>query len=730
MSLLLPETEAPKGSESMSIPVPDGAEVPEGGDVKGIAAADGRVAGPRFLEKLGDETGFLPVELPRKTCSLPAETLLRKLGRLATSKEPWLPVGSIGPLLVVGHYKAGEEELWGVPEALTVKILITEEIYKAVHKDLGERLRYKPIPAKNPLEGTLPDPPKNTDFKQVLDWFIANYPQEDEEREKFRKLLQENSSKPMQTVENLSFLPRHYGVAVYHWLTGKQIFNPEDAPGQTVFPDTLLEKHGVYPLFCGRDKIYLLSDKASNYAFEDEWHSLGNEGAAMVGVMCDSTAIGKAISRNRSRSSMDGGAGAAVGELYYSDDAGLVEIDPVEMGRLNPANPNNTPEQIVHWVLNRSLTLRASDLHIERYFNTVRFRARIDGQMHVIHSASEEELPRYIAMLKNYSNLAQERQRLQDGRFAMKLGQRRVDVRVAAIPCRRSMQKIVMRFLDKQDGVKQLSELNLSERQAKITKETMDRDQGLVLVTGPTGSGKTTTLYAFLNSINEVGINIHTIEDPIEYEIEGINQTQTDPFSGIDFAAGLRSLLRADPDVMLIGESRDAETAMAAINAALTGHLVLTTLHANDSLRAVSRLLSMGIEPYLLSDSLAMSQAQRLVRRLCTYCKRPTPMTRQMQEYLYRQGILKAPTTDPIFESAGCDECHGTGYHGRIALMEMCPITMELADLVARGAPISEMRKVAQANGVLSLYQEGLRQIVDGHTTYSEIKKLSYTSEG
>ena len=381
-----------------------------------------------------------------------------------------------------------------------------------------------------------------------------------------------------------------------------------------MFPDSLLEKHGVYPLFVSPERVYLLSSKRSNYAFEDEWTSLGNEAFEIVPVVADANSINGAISRNRSRGSRDSGTKIDVGELYFSEDINLVEIDPVEMARLNPANPNNTPELVVHWVLNRALTLRASDLHVEKYYNMVRFRARIDGQLHIIHSASEEEMPRFIALIKNWSNLGQERQKLQDARFAMKLGQKRIDVRVSAVPCRKDQQKLTMRFLDKQDGIKSLTELNMSDRQSKIVADTMSRDQGLVLVTGPTGSGKTTTLYAFLNSINGEGLNIHTIEDPIEYEIEGINQTQTDAFNGINFPNGLRALLRADPDVMLIGESRDEETANAAINAALTGHLVLTTLHANDSLRAVSRILSMGIAPYMLADALAMSQAQRLVR--------------------------------------------------------------------------------------------------------------------
>jgi type II secretory ATPase GspE/PulE/Tfp pilus assembly ATPase PilB-like protein len=285
-----------------------------------------------------------------------------------------------------------------------------------------------------------------------------------------------------------------------------------------------------------------------------------------------------------------------------------------------------------------------------------------------------------------------------------------------------------MRFLDKQDGVKRLSDFNLSQRQIDILTRTMGRDQGLVLVTGPTGSGKTTTLYALLNSVNDEGVNIQTIEDPIEYEIEGINQTQTNNARGLDFANGLRALLRADPDIILIGESRDAETAGAAVNASLTGHLVLTTLHDNDSLRAVSRLMSMGVEKYLLADSLALSQAQRLSRRLCSYCKQPLQAPQDVQELLAKQAVITQPLTTPIYNARGCDECHGTGYAGRVALMELCEVNNELRDLIEEGAPLSAMRAAAFKNGFRSLYQEGLQQVIGGHTSLDEIKCLGYTA--
>jgi type II secretory ATPase GspE/PulE/Tfp pilus assembly ATPase PilB-like protein len=681
---------------------------------------------PADIESLASTAGLLPVKLPRGTCSIPAETLLRTLGRSPTTPDPWVPVGTLGPLLIMAHCRSESADYWGVPSALTVPIIIEESQYDSILKDLIARIGYKPLASSNPVENMVP-PPGN-DPRAVLKWFNEHYPLGAEEREKMARLYEENEKKPLACLDDLKFLPRHYGVAIMHIATGQFAYNPEEAPGQSMFPDTLLDKHCVFPLFSGRQHIYLMSAAQSNYAFEDEWLSGGNDPVKIIPVLADPAGIRAAIARNRSKSARDTGSSMTAGELSYSDTQQIVEIDPVDIARVNPANPNNTAEQLVQWAIYRALTMRASDLHIEKFYNTARFRARIDGELVVIHSCSEESLPRYIAMIKNWANLGQERQTCQDGRFAMRIGQRRVDVRVAAVPHRKEFQKIIMRFLDKQDGIRKLSELNLGPRQMSIIKSIMGRDQGLVLVTGPTGSGKTTTLYAFLNSINDDNINIQTIEDPIEYEIEGINQTQTDPFHDLTFAAGLRSLLRADPDVILIGESRDGETAGAAINAALTGHLVLTTLHANDSLRAISRLLSMGVEPYLLADALCMSQAQRLVRRLCPYCKHPLQANQEVQDFLYHQGIITEPLNDPIYQKVGCDECNGTGFTGRIALMEIALITNEISGLIATGAPVNELRRVAVQDGFKSLYQEGLVQVIGGSTTFDEINCLSYTA--
>ncbi|MCP4849242.1 MAG: type II/IV secretion system protein [Verrucomicrobiaceae bacterium] len=681
-------------------------------------------AEPLPIEQLARRSGLLPVKLPRSACPVDAEGMLRKLGGQPRGDEPWMPVATLGPLLILGHYNPSSRDTWGIPDFLCVRVVIEKDVYLDISSDLRARMNYKPLSSSGALEG-LAEPLPNSTPHSILDWFVCNYPLSESEKEKWEVLVSENQTIDIQRPSDYKGLPRHYGIAFVYMLTRQACFNPDEAPSQTKFPDQLLEKHEVFPMFEGDGVLYLLSESPSVHAFEDEWLSGGHESIEIVPVLADGDAIRAAIARNRGKG-VSNQAAVEVGELYYSEDQSLIEIDPADMAAVNPANPSTAAEDVLKWILYRAITSRGSDLHVEKYFNTARFRARIDGGLKVIHSCSEEQLPRFIALFKNYSNMGHQHQDLQDARFGLKIGQKRIDVRVSAVPCRKENQKLTMRFLDKQDGIKELSELNLSERQLGIVNSSMKRDQGLVLVTGPTGSGKTTTLYAFINSINEVDLNIHTIEDPIEYEIEGINQTQTDEFHGINFATGLRALLRADPDVILVGESRDEETATAAINSALTGHLVLTTLHANDSLRAVSRLVSMGVEPYLLADALALSQAQRLVKRLCNYCKRPVPAPRKLQEYFYHNGIITAPMEEPIFDAHGCDECNGNGYLGRVALMEMCPVGPILAEMISSSTPMSEMRKEAAKAGVLSLYQEGMLQVVAGNTTMDEITKLAH----
>ncbi|MBL9144370.1 MAG: type II/IV secretion system protein [Verrucomicrobiaceae bacterium] len=631
----------------------------------------------------------------------------------------------------MAHHSPRAGDFWGIPQCFTLRVLISAEQYQKTRRELVQRFGANPIAAANPLEALQPPKFSELGLEGTFEWLLEHYPYDPTEITRLRQFFGTvKEKKGALEIADFNGLQRNLGVALQHMVSHGRVlcYNAKEASRQDTFPLALLERHNVYPLYNGKHVVYLLSETSDCYAFEDEWLSLGNQSVKIIPVLADGGAIRDAIGRASSAFSVSQMTSVEPVATAVTVDENVIDIQPEDMARINPSNPNHTPEELVQWALFTAIRCRASDLHVEKYYNLARFRARIDGNLKTLLAASDQLLPRFVALIKNYAGMGQSRQEAQDGRFALSIGRRRVDVRVAAVPTRREFQKVIMRFLDKQDGVRRLSDFNLSPRQIEILTRTMSRDQGLCLVTGPTGSGKTTTLYALLNSVNNEDINIQTIEDPIEYEIEGINQTQTNPVHGLDFAHGLRALLRADPDIILIGESRDSETANAAVNASLTGHLVLTTLHANDSLRAVSRLLSMGVEKYLVADSLALSQAQRLVRRLCGYCKRPEAPTQEFMDILARQGLLNQPLTQPIYVKGGCDECHGTGYTGRVALMEICEVSSEMRDLIEEGAPMSAMRAVAFKGGFLSLYQEGLLQVLGGHTTMEEIRCLSYTA--
>lgn len=714
--------------EQQASPAPDSFGIP--GNLS-APTVQPREAGIISLEGLALQNGLMPVTLLRESCTPEAEKMVRKLGRVPQVADPWLPITTLGPLIVMAHYNPRGSDLWGIPPGLVLRVLVNAEQYQKTRKDLVQRLGAQPIAQSNPIETM--QVPRFADLgaDATFQWLMQNYPYDPNDLTRIRGFYDAaKEKKGSLTLADFNAVQRHLGVALHYMCSeGRTLcYSAQEAPRQNFFPTPLLERHNVYPLYIGKHVVYLLSESSDCYAFEDEWLSLGSQPVRIITVMADPVSIRDAIGRSAANLDTSGVASAEGLSASASNTEGVVEISPDDMAAVNPANPNQEPEQLLQWALFTAIRCRASDLHLEKFYNLVRFRARLDGNMKTILTAPEQLINRFVALIKNYAGMGQNRQEAQDGRFAISIGRRRVDVRVAAVPTRREFQKVIMRFLDKADGVKRLADFNLAQRQLDLLNRSMTRDQGLILVTGPTGSGKTTTLYALLNSVNDEGVNIQTIEDPIEYEVEGINQTQTNPAHGLDFAHGLRALLRADPDIILIGESRDAETANSAVNAALTGHLVLTTLHANDSLRAISRLLSMGVEKYLLADSLALSQAQRLTRRLCGYCKRPEAAPQDIQEMMYRQGVITQPLAGPIFTAVGCDECHGTGYAGRVALMEICEINSDIRDLVEEAAPMSAMRAAAFKNGFKSLYQEGLYQVISGHTTLDEIKCLSYTA--
>ncbi len=370
--------------------------------------------------------------------------------------------------------------------------------------------------------------------------------------------------------------------------------------------------------------------------------------------------------------------------------------------------------KLVNLLLIQAVKEGASDIHVEPFREKINVRFRIDGILHKIAPPSQHLLLALVSRIKILSKMDIAEKRLpQDGGFTVKVEDRLIDLRVSVVPTIFG-EKAVIRILDKESVSFELGKLGFSKKDLNIFKSAIDRPYGLVLVTGPTGSGKSTTLYSALNSIMTPKKNILTIEDPVEYQISGINQTQVKPNIGLTFAEGLHSFLRQDPDIIMVGEVRDLETAAICIRASLTGHLVLSTLHTNDAPSAVTRLIDIGIEPYLVASSLLLLMAQRLVRRLCPKCKRPTKMP---EDIARRYKISK----QDIFEADGCDFCRNTGYKGRVAIHELLSVSQELRGLVANRADIAQIRDMAKRDGMKTLTEDGLAKVAEGITSLDEV---------
>jgi type IV pilus assembly protein PilB len=379
--------------------------------------------------------------------------------------------------------------------------------------------------------------------------------------------------------------------------------------------------------------------------------------------------------------------------------------------------------RIVNSVLIEALRKHASDIHIEPMENKIRLRYRIDGVLYESPSPPKSVQSAISSRIKIMSNLdIAERRIPQDGRFKIKALGKQVDIRVSYLPTVFG-EKIVMRILDKSALSPSLEALNLAPKALADLKFAIAKPYGMLLVTGPTGSGKTTTLYSALQELNKEDVNIITVEDPVEYQLAGINQVQTRSEVGLTFAAGLRSILRQDPDIVMIGEIRDNETASIAVQAALTGHLVLSTLHTNDAAGAIARMAYMGIEPFLLSSSLVMTQAQRLYRKLCPFCKKPIDIPADT----LRRNHIDPDRFDGVefFGARGCPKCSGLGYKGRGGIMEILLIDDILKAKILQTAEASALREVAVANGMKTLREAGLDKVRAGETTVDEIMRVT-----
>lgn len=389
--------------------------------------------------------------------------------------------------------------------------------------------------------------------------------------------------------------------------------------------------------------------------------------------------------------------------------------------------------RIVSSLLKRAIRDKSSDIHVEPYDNEVVIRFRIDGVLHKKISLPKEIQQAVISRIKILSNLKIDEQRLpQDGRFSINMDGRRIDFRVSTMPIANG-EKVVMRVLDKLSGIIGINDLGFRERDLKEISNACEKTHGMILVTGPTGSGKTTTLYALIEKIYAEGINIITLEDPIEYQMPGINQSQVNAEINYTFASGLRSILRQDPDVVMIGEIRDKETAEMAVHAALTGHVVLSTLHTNDSAGAIPRLIDMGVEPFLINSSLNLIIGQRLARKICDNCKEEAVISKDQLESVKaeldkmpkaeRERVKKTPLK--FFKGKGCKSCNDTGYKGRIGLYEILAVDNSVKALIEKRSSSDEIKTASINSGMTTMIQDGILKAIGAMTTIEEVWRVT-----
>ncbi len=402
-------------------------------------------------------------------------------------------------------------------------------------------------------------------------------------------------------------------------------------------------------------------------------------------------------------------------------DIELLRQDEIELSSITKESEKAPIVKLVNLMLSQALNKRASDIHIEPEYDCLRIRYRIDGSLHDIFKVPKINQNAVLARIKIISNLDITENRIpQDGRFKVKFEGKEVDFRVSSLPTIFG-QKFVLRALDKSNLSIGLDKLGFSETPMRLFKEAIAKPFGMILVTGPTGSGKSTTLYSILNQLNTPERNIITVEDPVEYQIEGITQIQVKPDIGLDFSSGLRSLLRQSPDVIMIGEIRDSETADIAIKAALTGQLLFSTLHTNDAISSITRLIDMGIEPFLVASSLVLLCAQRLCRKICTKCAKPVDVPK---DYLEKIGFKETGVT--FYNAEGCKYCNNTGFYGRVAILEAVMIDDAMREMIIKKKSLDDIKAYAlEKCHVRFLRDDAFIKVKDGLTSLDEVIRIT-----
>ncbi|AIQ61253.1 GspE/PulE family protein [Paenibacillus borealis] len=471
-----------------------------------------------------------------------------------------------------------------------------------------------------------------------------------------------------------------------------------------IIPESMAKRYQVLPFMKEGSKLMVaMADPLDYFAIEDLRMSTGFRIEPAISSRDELTrAIARHYGMRDSMSQM------------------MVELPTQEEIEETEITDEDSPiVRLVNQMIQQAVSLRASDIHVDPGENNLSIRYRIDGTLRTERIIPKQMQGFITARLKIMARLNIAERRLpQDGRIKMQFDYKMVDIRVSSLPTMHG-EKIVLRLLDLSTGVKSVDTLGFSDGNAEAFRDMISKPYGILLITGPTGSGKSTTLYSALSQLNTENANIITIEDPVEYQLEGVNQVHVNPAIGLTFAAGLRSILRQDPNIVMVGEIRDTETAEIAVRASLTGHLVLSTLHTNDAISTISRLRDMGVEPYLIASSLLGVVAQRLVRKICPDCKEEHKPTEQEAIMLRRHSL----PAEVIYRGRGCGNCNNTGYRGRIAIHEVLKINDRMRQLITDSASIEELRAAGREQGMVQLMEDGFIKVSKGITTLQEVMR-------
>ncbi len=488
-----------------------------------------------------------------------------------------------------------------------------------------------------------------------------------------------------------------------------------------ILPQDMIKKYKVIPINrFGNTLILAVDDPTDISAIDDIKFYTGYN---IDIVIASTSAIRETIDKILDNVS----AIEQVEKNFQLDDVEFEEIpddEETDVNLLETETKQGPVVKLVNYILTEAVKKKVSDIHIEQYEKSFRVRYRIDGVLTEFMKLPLKLRSAIISRIKIMSHLnIAERRVPQDGRIKLKYGKNKeIDFRVSTLPTLFG-EKVVLRLLDKSNLNLDLKVLGFEKRELELFHQAISKPYGMILVTGPTGSGKTTTLYSALSELNKVDVNISTAEDPVEYNLEGINQVQIRENVGLTFAAALRSFLRQDPDIILVGEMRDLETAEIGVKAALTGHLVLSTLHTNDAPGTVTRLVDMGVEPFLISSSLLLVVAQRLARKICQNCKKEYKVDKSV---LLRYGVKEEELDSfKVYKGEGCEICNSTGYKGRVALYEVMSISDDLKELITKGATTQEIKEQANREGMKNLREVGLMKVKQGITTLEEVSRVT-----